>query len=74
MDHAVSVEEVVTGNRLVEWVGAVTDVDAFNAFWDFAGDWEGVGDRVFRYWGEVTGDLDSWVGGFGKWVLALVGD
>lgn len=74
VDHAVAVEEVVAGGGLVEGVGAVADVDAFNAFWDFSGDWEGVFDGVFRHRSEVTGDLDSWVGGFGERVLALVGD
>ncbi|RHN74679.1 hypothetical protein MtrunA17_Chr2g0312961 [Medicago truncatula] len=65
VDHTVSVEEVVTGYWLVKWIGAVTEVNTVNVGWDFAGNWKRLGYRVFRYWGEVTGNLNTWVGGFG---------
>lgn len=74
VDHAVSVEEVVPSDGLVEWVRAVADVDALNAFGDFSGHREGLMRRVLRHGGEVASDLDTRVGGFGEWVLPLVGD
>ncbi|KAF7822530.1 Uncharacterized protein G2W53_020674 [Senna tora] len=74
VDHAVAVEEVVAGDGLVERVGSVADVDTLNAFGDFSGDREGVGDGLLRHRSEVSGDLDTWVGGLGKWVLTLVGN
>ena len=74
VDHAVSVEEVVPSDGLVERVRAVADVDALNAFGDFSGHREGLMRRVLRHGGEVASDLDTWVGGFGEWVFAFVGD
>ena len=74
MDHVIPVEEVVPHDGLIEWVRAVADVDALNAFGDFSGHREGLMRRVLRHGGEVASDLDTRVGGFGEWVLPLVGD
>jgi hypothetical protein len=49
-------------------------VNAVNAFWDCAGDREFSLDWLFRYWSEVSYDLDLWVGCFRKWVLELACD
>lgn len=42
VDHAVTVEEVVSCCGFVEGVCAVADVDAVNVLRDFSGDGEGV--------------------------------
>jgi hypothetical protein len=71
VNHPVAVEEVVPSDGFEQRVGSVAEVNAVNAFGDCAGDWEFSPDWLFRYRSEVSGDLDSWVGGFGKWVSAL---
>lgn len=73
VDHAVAVEEVVAGYRLVMGVGAVPDVDAVNAIGDFSGQRKAVPDGLLRHGSKVSGYLDSRVSGFRKRVAALVG-
>lgn len=74
VNHTVAVKEVVAGDGAVEWVRPVPEVHAAaNTVWDFSGDLEVVSDGALRDGGEVAGDLDLWVGGFGEGVmLALV--
>ena len=59
---------------IIEWVRAVADVDAFDAFGDFSDHREELMRQVLRHGGEVASDLDTQVGDFGEWVLPLVGD
>lgn len=71
MHHAVTVKEVVAGDRLEQRVGTVPDVNTINAVRDSAGDREVVPDCLFRYRGEIPGNLNTWVGGFREWLLKL---
>lgn len=74
VDHAVAVEQVVSGGGLEERVGPVAEVDAVNAVGNGSGDRKVVLHRVLRDGSEIAGDLNSWVGGFGKWMLEFFGN
>lgn len=72
MNHAVSVEEMVAGDRFVKWVGSVSDVDALNAVGDLSGSGKVLADGFLGHRREVSGDLDGGVGCFGERMLTLL--
>ena len=74
VDHVVAVKEVVPCDGLVEWVRTIANVDAFNGVRDFSNHREELMRQVLWHGGEVASDLDTRVGGFGEWVLPLMGD
>ncbi|GAB4829364.1 hypothetical protein Ancab_019035 [Ancistrocladus abbreviatus] len=71
VDHAITVKEVMASDWLEEWVGTVPDIDSVDAFRYFSSDREGVTDGLFRHRSEVPCNLDTWIGRFRKWDLAL---
>lgn len=74
MDHAVTIEEVVSAGGFEERVSAVAHVDTGNGVGDGSGDREVVGDGMLRDRGVVTGKLETGIGGFGEWELELEGE
>lgn len=74
VDHAVAIEEVVPGDRLVERIGAVAHVHAVNAFGDFSDNGKSLIHGMLRHRREVPGDLDPGVRRFRERVFPLVRD
>ena len=72
VNHTVAIEEVMPSDRLEQWVGAVSQINSINAIRDGAGDRKRVTDRLLRHGSEVSGNLNTGVGGFRKRVLALM--
>ena len=72
VNHAISVKEVVAGDKFMKWVGAVRNVHASYAVGDSTDNWERVLDGQLCYWSEIASNLDIGVSNFGKQLLALV--
>jgi hypothetical protein len=72
VDHAVSIEEVMTGDGLKKRVCSIPDINAINAFGDCSGHGERSPDFLLLHGREVSCNLNAWVHCFGKWALALV--